>query len=103
MDFGVAINLSLAALFATINDVHFQYKLYNLDYDMLLEFPLNNGKIMSDPVLPPKASSKENLNCCSCSSESSPVPLNRRVTKLAAVETSVFIMKFLHELKGKRQ
>lgn len=70
---------------------------------MLLEFPLNNGKIMSDPVLPPKASSKENLNCCSCSSESSPVPLNRRVTKLAAVETSVFIMKFLHELKGKRQ
>ncbi len=56
---------------------------------------------MSNPFLPPKASSKENLNCCSCSSASSPVPLNRRVTKLAAVDTSVFIVKFLHELKGK--
>lgn len=94
---GSSFNKPSSALFP--NNVQFDHKLLNLCHDAV-ELLLNNGKLTSDPFLPPKASSKEDLNCCSCSSESSLVPLNRRVTKLAAVETSVFIVKFSHELKG---
>lgn len=51
MDFGAAINRSLIFSCFDCNNIHFHYKLYNLDYDhMLREFTLNKGKIPSYPL-----------------------------------------------------